>query len=200
MAIEGVNPISEHRTEYASDNENGDQLRELAAVTGQLYELLAPMIPQLVQATPDERERMARDGLAKLCANNSLTDDEVAQVSMLLRNVRAANVTPRQRADVAESILSQLNTAGAGPLALAIAGVAASSARSVAQSLEQTGTSANVAFDIGDLSTWQECACAGAILGATAGIILGPAGVLGGAVAGAIGGAGGFALAEALTS
>ncbi len=175
-----------------------DLNHQLALFVGDLPVELAQRIPRLVKASADERDQLARDGLAELRAHNLLTDSEVAQLSTILRSLRDVKVPPDRQADLADTVLQKLTAADAGPVALAIANVASKSSRAIARFSEEHSRSGVVTREIGDFSTWQECACAGGIVGATAGIIGGPAGVLAGAAAGAAGGAIGFGIAQAL--
>jgi hypothetical protein len=179
-------------------NEPAD-LYHLAGIIGDLQSELAQRIPRLVSSA-DERDKSAKDGLAELQAKKFLSDGEVAKLREILHALHSADVSPSQQAETIERVAKELTAAKAGPLAVAIAGVASTNSRSLARFNERRGVGSDVAADIGDFSTWQECAAAGAIVGATAGLLGGPAGVLLGAAAGAIGGAAGFEIAQALKS
>ncbi len=178
----------------------GGDVGQLALSAADLHDELVGKVVPLVTATSDERQRAGAEGLADLRAKGILTEPEAQQLGNILRALGAGDLSPAQRAQVIDDALPQLQTAEAGPVALTIASIAASTARG-GGAIGEEGRSLDVAADIGDFSTAGECACAGGIAGATAGALLGgPAGALLGAAAGAAGGAIGFAVAEALLS
>lgn len=169
---------------------------DVAAAAGTLQGEIIERIPPLVRLTAQERRQKAIDGLADLHAHHMLTDTEVEKLTTIMSTLSAREGTANTRAAHVTSIHQELLTAGAGSLALTIASVTAKAADAEAH----MGGDPSTTFDIGDFSTPGECACAGAIVGATAGIVLGPAGVVGGALAGAAGGYVGGLIAQAILS
>jgi hypothetical protein len=179
------------------DYDGGSEMTKLAGSIGDVQAAVAAVIPAVVQASTEERLRLARQALAKLRAEDVLTEVEVEHLEKLLVSARA-NTAPDERLRVAEKVARELQTSDAAPVALAVASVATRNARDLVQVLGDSGNTGGEAADIGDFSTAGECACAGGIVGATAGAVFGPGGVLLGAAAGAAGGAIGFAIAQAL--
>jgi hypothetical protein len=171
-----------------------DDTRSLALNLGDLHGKLTEQVPSLVTLAADEREQRSLHGLLTLRAHGVLTDTEVVHLSSVVHAIHATEDTAPERASRVGQIYQELITANAGPPALAIAGIASNSTAAAAQRVEDAGKGA----DIGDFSTPAECACAGAIVGATAGVIFGPPGVLAGALAGAAGGAIGGLIAQAV--
>lgn len=169
---------------------------DVAAVAGALQVEIIERIPPLLRLTPRERQQKAIEGLAELCAHSMLTDTEVGTLTTIMGTLTARDGTATARAAHVSALHQELVAAHAGSLALTIASVTAKAADAEAS----MSGDPSATFDIGDFSTPGECACAGAIVGATAGIVLGPAGVVGGAVAGAAGGYVGGLIAQAILS
>jgi hypothetical protein len=178
------------------------EARRLAVATGDLATGLAEKISSLPKMSSAERERLAREGLTQLHSRDFLTDAELARLGDVVGALFAADLAQHGKMQLADNVLQELVRADARPVALALASVASKSARAVAMLVNkrQREQTDEVAADIGDFSTWQECACAGGIVGATAGIVLGPGGVLIGAAAGAAGGAIASVVADELLS
>jgi hypothetical protein len=169
---------------------------DVAAAAGTLQGEVIERIPPLLRLTPQVRRQKAIDGLAELHAHDMLTDTEVGKLTTIVSTLSARDGTATARAAHVSSIHQELLAAHAGSLALTIASVTSKAADAEAR----MGGDPSATFDIGDFSTPGECACAGAIVGATAGIVLGPAGVVGGALAGAAGGYVGGLIAQAVLS
>jgi hypothetical protein len=156
-------------------------LRRLTAGFGGIHGDLVERIPPLLALDAEARARVATDGLAQLRAQGVITDAEVAQLTRLTHTLGVVEFAPPERARQVAAIQQELVAANAGLLALAIVNIAANSSINAAKVFDEAGTGA----DIGDLSTPGEVACACGIIGATAGLAFGPAGVLVGAAAGA---------------
>jgi hypothetical protein len=159
----------------------GVDLRRLAAGLGDLHGELVERITPLLARTADERERAALEGLAELRAHDVVTEVEVGHLTTIVRALVAPEGTPPERAQRVAAVQRELLETDAGPAALAIAGIAANRSSAAAKVFDEAGPGA----DIGDLESPGQVACAGGIIGATAGIPFGPVGVLAGAAAGA---------------
>jgi ketosteroid isomerase-like protein len=179
----------------------GDAAVRLALATGDVTTEVAEKVSPLPGMTAADRERLANEALTELHARHLLADVERDRLGDSVAAVFAADLSQQGKVERTDEALRALLAQRAGPVALAIASVAATSAHTVAVRVERhVRQPDDLAFDIGDFSTWQECACAGGLVGATAGIPFGPGGVLLFAAAGAAGGAAASVVADAILS
>jgi hypothetical protein len=185
----------------AGENSSFDvDLHQLASVLGDIHGEMVLRVLPLVKLTPDEREQRAIDGLAQLRDHDLLTDAEADRLTAVIRSLHPDNGPPQAQAMRIRPLCDELQAASPSPVALGLAAVALDS---VITAAEMAGGSAGAAA--GDLNSAAQCDCAGAIIGATGGLVIGlggggPQSVLIGAVVGATVGSAAYFAAQSLLS
>ena len=161
-------------------------LRSLTLSAGQIHNRFVAEITAHVRLSKGERLSHTRAALEQLVAGGHVSAGEAGQLTEILGTVHDEDIDSAAIAERVAATYETMKGEEAGPVSLAIAGIAADSTETVKID-QQRKAESSVEFEIFDLShSVGQLDCEGGIVGATLGLLGGsPASVAGGALVGA---------------